>query len=153
MSVRVANLIARLKVVSRLRLSGQSGEQEPYLFDWKHYYQLLRISPEADEATITFAYKRLTRVYRKLLSLKTQKTEFFAGRIADTEEAYRVLSSKVRRAAYDQVLRGKAIAYEAPVSDEIDRLVTLIAEQMAQGEGKSWRLPRWSRAKSRAPRW
>ena len=146
MSVRVVNLIARLKAVPRLRLSKRSAATASYLTDWKHYYQLLRISPEADAATIASAYERLTRVYRKLLSSKTQETQFFAGRIADTEEAYRVLSSKVRRAAYDQVLREKAIAYEAPVSNEIDRLVTLIAEQMAQGEGKSWRLPRWSRA-------
>ena len=153
MSVSVANLIARLKAVPRLRLSKRSAATAPYLTDWKHYYQLLRISPDAAAATIASAYKRLTRVYRKLLSSKTQETQFFAARIADTEEAYRVLSSQSRRAAYDQVLREKAIAYEAPVSDEIDRLVTLIAGQMAPGEGKSWRFPRWSRANPGAPLW
>jgi hypothetical protein len=100
--------------------------------------------------TIAVAFQRLMRVYRSFLSLKTQKADFFTQRIADTEEAYRVLSHPSRRTAYDRVLRDKAIAYEAPVGDEMDRLVTLIAEQMAPSKVKTWRLPLWSKETGRA---
>lgn len=146
MSGRVANLIVRLKTVPWLQFPAEVREPEPYLTEWKHYYQLLRISPEADEPTVASAYWRLTRLYYKLLSQKTQETEFFAARMADTDEAYGVLSSKTRRAAYDRVLREKAIPYEPPVKDEIDRLVTLVSEQMTADDGRNWRFLQWSRA-------
>lgn len=147
MSVRVASLIARFKVW--LPRFGQLGKPEPYLTDWKHYYQILRVDPEADAATIAAAYQRLTRIYRALLSLKSQQTDFFAQTIADTDEAYQILSDEVRRAAYNRVLKSGGMAYAPSGNAEMDQLVTLMLKQMAKGRARQWVWPRWLKTTAR----
>ncbi len=147
MSIGVAGLIARLKSMPRLLLFRR--QPEPYLTNWKDYYHVLRIHPQADTATIAEAYARLMRVCRTLLSLKTQQTDFFAQRIIDTEEAYRILSDETRRAAYNKVLRAGGTAYQPSGNEEMDQLVTLMLKQMAKGRARRWVWPSWVRPTAR----
>ena len=45
---------------------------EPYGADWKNYYQILQVSPNAEPKVITTAYKRLAHLYHRALT-KTAK--------------------------------------------------------------------------------
>lgn len=144
----VIGLMARLKLW--LPLLGRPGKPEPYVTDWKDYYQALRVDPEADSATIAAAHRRLMHVYRVLLSSRSQHTEFFTQQISDTEEAYQVLSDKGRRAAYNKILKQGSEVHTNPGDAEMDRLVALISMQMAKGKVRSWLYLRWIQAVGRA---
>jgi len=143
-SAGTISLVAKLKTLPIPGLSrAQPAAPEPYLVSWKNYYQVLRVSPEADAKTIARAYQRLARIYRKLISPETQETRFFSQRTADTEEAYQVLSHKARRAAYDQTLKARAVSPETLPNEELGQLVELISRQVS--EGRKWRLLRWNK--------
>lgn len=65
----------------------------------KDFYKVLGISKDADEATITKAYRKLARKYHPDLN-KTKEAE---EKFKDVSEAYDVLKDKQMRARYDAI--------------------------------------------------
>lgn len=62
------------------------------------YYARLEVSPNATPPQIKAAYRRLVRLYHPDLNKQAQDT-----RIKQLNEAYAVLNSPARRAAYDSL--------------------------------------------------
>jgi curved DNA-binding protein len=67
--------------------------------EFKDYYALLGVEPDADEATIKTAYRRLARKYHPDVS-KEPDAEI---RFKDVAEAWQVLKDAEKRADYDQL--------------------------------------------------
>lgn len=65
----------------------------------KDFYKVLGVSNDADEATITKAYRKLARKYHPDLN-KTKEAE---EKFKDVSEAYDVLKDKQTRARYDAI--------------------------------------------------
>lgn len=65
----------------------------------KDFYKILGVSKDADEATITKAYRKLARKYHPDLN-KTKEAE---EKFKDVSEAYDVLKDKQMRARYDAI--------------------------------------------------
>lgn len=65
----------------------------------KDFYKVLGVSKDADEATITKAYRKLARKYHPDLN-KTKEAE---EKFKDVSEAYDVLKDKQMRARYDAI--------------------------------------------------
>lgn len=65
----------------------------------KDFYKVLGVSKDADEATITKAYRKLARKYHPDLN-KTKEAE---EKFKDVSEAYDVLKDKQARARYDAI--------------------------------------------------
>ncbi len=63
------------------------------------YYDILQVSPRAEQEVIEGAYKRLALKYHP----DTSKSADAARRIKELNAAYEVLSNPTRRAEYDQV--------------------------------------------------
>ncbi len=80
---------------------------EQYEADWKNYYQILQVSPDARPGEITAAYRRLARLYSQLVSERPDENQSFFVRLTDIYQAYQVLSDSPRRAAYDQVFKAE----------------------------------------------
>ncbi len=66
----------------------------------KDYYKTLEVSPDADGETIKRAYKRLARQCHPDICCEGSQ------RFMDIQEAYRTLSDRDARAAYDRKRRG-----------------------------------------------
>ena len=112
---------------------------EQYELDWKNYYEILQVSPNAEPSVITAAYKRLAQTYHP----DTARGPTISARMADINEAYEVLSDPVRRAIYDRAFKKR---YEPQVSDVAGPsgeerfmlgLIRLAAEKAAEGKSKS----------------
>jgi len=71
--------------------------------NFKDYYQALGIEKSADAETVKKAYRRLARKYHPDLSKEADA----AARMSEINEAYAVLSDPEKRAAYDDVGRGR----------------------------------------------
>lgn len=67
--------------------------------EFKDYYSLLGIPPEADAAAIKAAYRKLARRYHPDVSKEARAEEKFK----EVAEAYEVLSDAAKRADYDQL--------------------------------------------------
>ena len=67
--------------------------------EFKDYYQVLGVAPDADEKTIKAAYRRLARKYHPDVSKESGAEEKFKA----ANEANEVLGNKERRAEYDRV--------------------------------------------------
>ncbi|WBY03330.1 DnaJ C-terminal domain-containing protein [Ramlibacter tataouinensis] len=67
--------------------------------DFKDYYQVLGVAPDATEDDIRKAYRQLARKYHPDVS----KEPGAAARMAEVNEANTVLSDPEKRAAYDQL--------------------------------------------------
>lgn len=67
--------------------------------EFKDYYQVLGVSPDADEKTIKSAYRRLARKYHPDVSKEPGAEEKFKA----ANEANEVLGNKDRRAEYDSL--------------------------------------------------
>lgn len=67
--------------------------------EFKDYYQVLGVSPDADEKTIRSAYRRLARKYHPDVSKEPEAEEKFKA----ANEANEVLGNKERRAEYDRL--------------------------------------------------
>jgi curved DNA-binding protein len=65
-----------------------------------NYYTRLDIAPNATQAQVKSAYRRLVRLYHPDLNKEAQDT-----RIKQLNEAYAVLSNPAKRVAYDTLLR------------------------------------------------
>ncbi len=71
--------------------------------EFKDYYQLLGVARDASAEDIKKAYRRLARRYHPDVSKEADA----AARMSEVNEAYAVLSDAERRAAYDEVGRGR----------------------------------------------
>ncbi|HLZ98671.1 MAG TPA: DnaJ C-terminal domain-containing protein [Steroidobacteraceae bacterium] len=70
--------------------------------EFKDYYQVMGVARDATEAQIKQAYRRLARKYHPDVS----KEKDAEARFKELGEAYEVLKSPEKRAAYDQLGRG-----------------------------------------------
>lgn len=78
--------------------------------EFKDYYKILGVEPDADEDAIKRAYRKLARKYHPDVSKEADAE----SRFKDVSEAYEVLRDKEKRAAYDQV---RAQGQRAPGGD------------------------------------
>ena len=67
--------------------------------EFKDYYQILGVAPDADEKAVKSAYRKLARKYHPDVS----EHKDAEARFKEVAEAYRVLSDKERRAEYDEI--------------------------------------------------
>lgn len=67
--------------------------------EFKDYYAILGLKPDADEAAIKAAYRRLARKYHPDVSKEAGAEDKFK----EVAEAYEVLSDAAKRADYDQL--------------------------------------------------
>jgi curved DNA-binding protein CbpA len=106
--------------------------------EWKNYYEILQVSPNAEASVITAAYKRLAHTYHPDVA----KDSTASAKMAEINEAYSLLSDPVKRAEYDQVFRTKYTSQEreteGPTQEEI--LVSLMrwaADKASKGKKRS----------------
>ena len=67
--------------------------------EFKDYYEVLGVVPEADAKTIKSAYRKLAREYHPDVS----EREGAEDRFKEISEAYEVLKDAGKRAEYDQL--------------------------------------------------
>ena len=150
------NQIGKLNIFAKRVLSrGAVAVTEQYEANWKNYYAILQLRPDAKPKAITAAYKRLAHVHHYSLSERAKESQFFSAMMADIEEAYEVLSDSARRAAYKQVFKAKYHPWEAEAEkqtmEEIADLMALVAQEVSKGKRrKTWRIPVWSKVTQRA---
>lgn len=70
--------------------------------EFKDYYDILGVKPEAEAGAIKSAYRKLARKYHPDVSKEAGAEDKFKA----VNEAYEVLKDKEKRAAYDQVRSG-----------------------------------------------
>ncbi len=82
----------------------------------KDYYALLQIKPDASPEQIDVAYRRLMQRYHP----NARTTPHALDRLRDLNQAWRVLSDPVQRAAYDHA-RANGTLYEPPAAPPAPR--------------------------------
>jgi curved DNA-binding protein len=88
-----------------------SGEKKDPAMEFKDYYKILGVDPDADDKTIKAAYRRLARKYHPDVSAEANAEEKFK----ELAEAYEVLKDTDKRAQYDMVRQqGGAGPFEPP---------------------------------------
>src|SRR5579859_4495015 len=79
--------------------SGHSGPRgRSSKMEFKDYYALLGVSPDADEQTIRQTYRKLARQYHPDVNPGNKEAE---ERFKENSEAYQALHDSERRAKYD----------------------------------------------------
>src|SRR5437867_13138313 len=68
--------------------------------DFKDYYQILGVAPDADEKTIKQTYRKLARQHHPDVNPGNKEAE---QKFKEINEAYQVLSDKEQRKKYDQL--------------------------------------------------
>ena len=68
--------------------------------DFKDYYEILGVSPNADEKTIKQAYRKLARQYHPDLNPGNKEAE---EKFKSINEAYQALSNSEQRKKYDEL--------------------------------------------------
>src|ERR1044071_1307451 len=68
--------------------------------DFKDYYEILGVSPDADEKTIKQAYRKLARQHHPDVNPGNKEAE---EKFKTINEAYQVLSSEEQRKKYDEL--------------------------------------------------
>lgn len=76
---------------------------EQYHRNWKNYYAILELNISAEPDVITSAYRRLAQKYHP----DATQDIVASVKMVELNEAYEVLSSPTRRAAYDSLFREK----------------------------------------------
>jgi curved DNA-binding protein CbpA len=110
---------------------------ENYERNWKNYYEILQVSPNAEQSVIMAAYKRLAKTYHPDTAGSVN-----AARMVEINEAYEVLSNPIKRSEYDCAFRTKYHSHEteaeAPTDEElIIGLMRFAAEKAAEGKKRS----------------
>ena len=111
---------------------------EQYERNWKNYYEILQVSPNAELSVIAAAYKRLAQSHHP----DKMKDPASTTRMADINEAYEVLSNPIRRSNYDHAFKTKYRAEEsepeAPTEEQVMvALMRFAAEEAAKGRKRS----------------
>lgn len=124
---------------------------EQFEIDWKDYYEILQVSPNADAKVITASYERLADLYHHLLS-EMPSVSALSQTFNDIKEAYDVLSDPVRRASYDRVFMAKCNSQDAAITEEETIPSTgRVAQDESEGKRRrNWGIPRWGRVTCRA---
>lgn len=79
--------------------------------EFKDYYEILGVDPDADQKTLKSAYRKLARKYHPDVSAETDAEE----RFKELSEAYEVLKDDEKRAQYDTLRQhGGARGFEPP---------------------------------------
>jgi len=80
--------------------------------DFKDYYDILGVAPDADQKTIKTAYRRLARKYHPDVSKEKDAEKQFK----EVSEAYEVLSDEAKREEYEQLRKygRKGEAFQPP---------------------------------------
>src|ERR671918_2320437 len=68
--------------------------------DFKDYYEILGVSPDADETTIKQTYRKLARQYHPDVNPGNKEAE---EKFKEINEAYQALSNAEQRKKYDQL--------------------------------------------------
>ena len=68
--------------------------------DFKDYYEILGVSPDADEKTIKQAYRKLARQYHPDVNPGNKEAE---EKFKTINEAYQALSNPEQRKKYDEL--------------------------------------------------
>jgi curved DNA-binding protein len=89
-----------MKTTERTHAFAQEPAREPMRF--KDYYEILGVKPDASDADIKSAYRRLARKYHPDVSKESDAEEKFKS----VNEAYEALKDSSRRKAYDQLRAG-----------------------------------------------
>ena len=74
-------------------------QMEQYEINWKNYYNILELSPTANDREITRAYRHLAYKYHPDRS----EDSLVSDTMAEINEAYEVLSDLDRKAKYDEM--------------------------------------------------
>lgn len=143
-------LFAR-RVLSRKRMV----VEERYVKNWKDYYRILRVSPDAEQGAVAAAYKKLAYLYHCILSDRAKRSPLFVEMMNDINEANRVLSDPCKRDEYDRLFWARRSSQDAevenPVTGEIIDLMVLAAHEVAKVKDRMyWLMPRWSKIAQQA---
>ena len=111
---------------------------EQYEINWKNYYEILQVSPNAELSIITVAYRRLAQTYHPDIA----KGPSISIKMRDINEAYEVLSDTVRRDKYDRLLKTKynlgAKEIDEPTSEvSLVNLMKFAVKEAAKGKKRS----------------
>ncbi len=129
--------------------------EERYVKNWKDYYKILRVSPDAEQRTITAAYEKLAYLYHYILSDRAKRNPFFVEMMNDINEANRVLSDPCKRDEYDRLFWARCSpqdkGIENTVTGEIIDLMVLAAHEVSKIKDRMyWMMPRWSKIAQQA---
>jgi curved DNA-binding protein CbpA len=107
---------------------------EQYERNWKNYYEILQVSPNAEISIITAAYKRLARVYHP----DANKSHQASQRMRDINEAYETLCDSIKRKQYDIVYKKKFGTQETEEAEKTDEQIIInamryVAEEAERG--------------------
>lgn len=102
---------------------------EQYELNWKNYYEVLQVSPNAEPAVIAAAYRRLAQTIARDPTMAGRLALY---RMGDINEAYQVLSDPARKAAYDRAFKKQYQPEEIMI-----RLMRSAAEKADEGKTKS----------------
>ena len=94
------------------RVLSREAVAEQYLENWKNYYSILQVNPNAEAEAITAAYKRLVHLYHHTLSDKTKKSPFFSEMMNDVLQAIEAKDAS-RLDAYAHKLKGASATVSA----------------------------------------
>ena len=75
--------------------------------EFKDYYKILGVDPDADKKTIKNAYRKLARKYHPDVSDHHDAENQFK----EVAEAYEVLKDDAKRAEYDEIRQYGAVSY------------------------------------------
>jgi len=116
---------------------------ETYEANWKNYYQILKVSPDAELKVITASYKRLVHLYHKSHSDRGKNSQDVSTEITGLTEAYEVLADPDRRAVYDRMFEAKygskKVVVEESTKDDIIDLMELVVQDVSKSKIKKGR--------------
>jgi hypothetical protein len=153
-----SSLVSLAGVVLIARLRGRLAFCRIYKEDlikqpdeWKNYYEILRLKPNADANDISGGYQRMSHLFQDVLSEETK--EIGGTSRGDVTEAFKVLSERPLRTAYDRVFwlrsNARADSVDAAGPREIVASMQSVADVMQNVRGdksNSWQIPAWGRA-------
>ncbi len=122
--------------------------------EWKDYYRVLGIGPNADSEKINKAFERLSGIYSEVLSDKARTMPLYSMMFREAKEAYEALKNPVIKADYDRVFwqryNGEKTDIEVPARSAIVDLSHSITREVSEYlERFGWRLPGFSRTQKR----
>ena len=114
--------------------------------DWKDYYKILRIGPNAESETITEAYEQLYHMFHDTLSDEAQKIPLYSQMLSDANEASQVLSDPASRSNYDRIFwlkyNADSVEIDASAKRELVDLSQSIAAKLSEAVGGIvWKIP------------